>query len=83
MKIKALKDWIVLKKKKEKSKSRIILNVKSSSQMGIVICLGKKLKNKIDINDCLIYKKYSDIRLKIDNKEYIFVKYKNIIAKVI
>ncbi|MGX7589205.1 co-chaperone GroES [Candidatus Vidania fulgoroideorum] len=82
MKIKAYNDWIVILKKKKNKRTKIILNIKEYSQRGIVVSVGKNIKD-IKLNDCVIYKKYSENKVKIDNKKYIFIKYKNILAKII
>lgn len=81
MKIKAYNNWVVIIKKKEKNNSKIILNKKKYPQRGIVISVGKKIKD-IKIKDYIIYKKYSENKVKINNKKYIFIKYKNILAKI-
>ncbi|MGX7576648.1 hypothetical protein [Candidatus Vidania fulgoroideorum] len=82
MKITALNNWIILKKIKLKKKTNLILKIKKSNQLGKVLSIGDKKKIKeISENDNVIYKKYSDNKVRIKGKNYIYIKYKNIVAK--
>ncbi|WDI79462.1 co-chaperone GroES [Candidatus Vidania fulgoroideae] len=81
MKIKALNNWIILIKKKENKKSKIIIKNHTQNQRGVVFSFGKKV-NGIKKNDYVIYKKYSENKIKIDSVKYIFIKKKDIFAKI-
>ncbi|WDI79316.1 co-chaperone GroES [Candidatus Vidania fulgoroideae] len=81
MKIKALNNWIILLKKKENKKSKIIVKNHIQNQQGVVLSFGKKVKG-IKKNDCVVYKKYSENKIKIESKKYVFIKKKDIFAKI-
>lgn len=41
---------------------------------------GKTRKSPVKVNDIVIYKKWGGNEVKIDNKEYLFVKFEDVLA---
>ncbi|MFP7699536.1 MAG: co-chaperone GroES [Candidatus Phytoplasma pyri] len=78
-----LEDNVILEFKIEKNTtdSGIIVNTqeKEKSSVGIVIAVGPKV-SEIKKNDEVIYKNYSGNKIKIENKEYLVISSKDILA---
>lgn len=71
--------------KETKTASGIYLpdNAGEKPQKGKVLAIGddtKELKKPCKVNDVVIYKKWGGNEVKIDNKEYLFVKFEDILA---
>jgi chaperonin GroES len=81
--IKPLNDYIVLKYKEEETKteSGIILELdkKKEESIGIVLNTGPKVTD-LKQNDKVVYKNYSGTKFKLNDEEYLIIKYEDILA---
>lgn len=93
MNLKPIGDRLVLKKQEkeeEKTFSGIVLpsSAKEAPVYAKVIAIGseveedEKMKGNIKVGDKVIYSKYSGTEIKLDDTEYILVKYEDILAVV-
>ncbi|HHV96585.1 MAG TPA: co-chaperone GroES [Clostridiaceae bacterium] len=91
MKIKPLGSRVLLKnvEVEEKTKSGIVLpssakekpNIAEVIEVGPGECVdGKEIKIEVKKGDKVLYSKYSGTEVKIDNEEYLIVKYSDILA---
>ena len=91
--LKPLNDNIVieLKTKEEKTSSGIYLPdtlSKEKPQTGIVVAVGpgrysdygKKFIPQVSANDEVLFNKYSGVEIKLDNKEYLILSERDILA---
>lgn len=84
MAIKPLKDRIVAVKEepKEKTASGILLGeAKETPAYAVVESVGEEVKS-IKKGDKIIYKEYSTTNIKIDEKDYIIVDEKDVLATI-
>ena len=84
MAIKPLKDRIVALKEEPKTKtaSGILLGeAKEAPAYAVVESVGEEVKS-VKKGDKILYKEYSTTNIKIDNKDYIIVEEKDILATV-
>lgn len=83
MKLKPLTNHVVAKKEKAKTTTASGLLLpdtnKEETAYAIVESVGNEVKN-IKPNDKIIYKEYSTTNIKLDNKDYIIVEEKDILA---
>ncbi|MGX7589346.1 co-chaperone GroES family protein [Candidatus Vidania fulgoroideorum] len=80
IKIVPINNYCVLKKIVNKNSKKIILPEKNKDIKNIGKVVFVKKNNKIKKGDILVYSKYSENRMNIFNKKFIFVKFKNIIG---
>ena len=84
MAIKLLKDRVVAVKEEPKLKtaSGILLGeAKETPAYAVVESVGEEVKS-VKKGDKILYKEYSTTNIKIDNKDYIIVEEKDILATV-
>lgn len=84
MAIKPLKDRVVAVKEEPKTKtaSGILLGeAKEAPAYAVVEAVGPEVKS-VKSGDKIVYKEYSTTNLKIDDKDYIIVDEKDILATV-
>lgn len=83
LKIKPINDYIVLEYKKEEQKTEqgIFLTTEDQNKdsIGIVVNCGPKA-TEIKPKQQVVYKSYSGSKIKLDNKEYLIIKYEDILA---
>lgn len=93
MKLVPLNDRVVLKQlvAEETTKSGIVLpgQAKEKPQQAEVVAVGpggmvdgKEVKMEVKVGDKVIYSKYSETEVKIDEEEYIIVRQNDILAIV-
>ncbi len=83
--INPLADWIVAEglKAEAKTASGLYLpdNVKEKSKIATVLAIGKDVKT-LKKGEKIVYKEFTDTKLKIDSTEYILVKEEDVLATV-
>lgn len=90
-----LQDYVLIEKieKEKKTKGGILIPEKNDEKYlnGTVVEVGtgkfnkytdKYTKINLNINDTIIYDKYSGIEVALEQKKYVLVQEKNIIAKI-
>ena len=56
---------------------------KEKPQMAKVVAIGNIENPGISVGDLVVYKKYSGTELKFDGKEFLFVPYADLLAKIV
>ncbi|MCI5840025.1 MAG: co-chaperone GroES [Peptoniphilaceae bacterium] len=92
MNLKPIGERVVIKKveAKKSTASGIVLpeSAQEAPQYAEVVAVSdaiennEKLKGNVKVNDKIIYSKYSGTEVKLDDEEYIVVKYSDILAVV-
>ena len=84
--LKPLEDHVVLalEKKERTTQSGIILasDDKDKPAIGKVLAIGPKVEN-IDLEDRVVYQSYSGTKVVLDEKEFLLIQAKHILAKII
>ena len=94
MNLSPLGDRVVLKQleAEETTKSGIVLpgNAQEKPQQAEVIAVGpggvvdgKEVEMQVEVGDKVIYSKYADTEVKLDDEEFIVVRQNDIVAKVV
>lgn len=92
MKITPLFDNVVLSliEQEEKTSSGILLpNTNDKPSLGKVISVGnginqngEEIKMQVKVNDIVLFNKFAQTQIKLDNKDYILIKQTEILAKL-
>lgn len=93
MKIKPILDRVVIepKQQEKETKSGIILNASSTErpELGIVVALGsgktcenQNLSFEIKLKDKVLFNKYAGTEVSLDGKDYLILKYCDILAVI-
>ena len=83
MNLKPIGDRLVLKKQeKEEEKTFSGIVLPSSAKEAPVYAEDEKMKGNIKVGDKVIYSKYAGTEIKLEDIEYILVKYEDILAVV-
>ena len=69
----------------EKTASGIIIpdTARSKEATGKVVAIGNVEEPKIKIGDTVLYKEYAGTEVEFDGKKYLFIPYKEVLAKVV
>ena len=66
----------------EKTSSGIYLPNKKDDmpQRGVILAMGKDIKFEVNLNDRIIFKRWGGNQIIIDNVEYMFIRYEDVLA---
>ena len=56
---------------------------KEKPQMGKVVALGNIENPAVGVGDVVLYKKFSGTEMKFENKDYLFIPYADLLAKIV